>query len=473
LNATVNGPEIAISDARLEGAAVNAQLSGRLRESDIAVDWTLNLEDLSLITASLVGDLRAQGRLRGPWQTAGLDASAVGDIGTPRIARQPINVSVNAIGFPRSQSGNFSAQGRFDNAPFSLDGKLLRVEDGLKATVERGTWKSLTVRADVTIPENGDVGGTATLSLVRLNDIASVIDEPIEGEVQADIVFRIRDGETAADITARAQAVRYVDVTARDIEAKVHLAMGDDRSAATIEARAVEFALRDIAVRNATISGRIDQPFDAPSLVLAVNAPGLAVAQFVGDAKARIDGGTGAMNIRFDWAPRDNFGNAGQISATTRLDLSNLRILVSALQVKYRDESVLLEQPFTLAFGVETTLDRVLPYWNNRLAPELKAGRDVLVVAHGNSLRALVKMLDGMSEADIVEHTLTWPWSSVDHGSTTARRNVDAPFDQRVETDAVDERQLPCPFQHVAVAIRRPEVADSVLAEADPHTRST
>jgi 2,3-bisphosphoglycerate-dependent phosphoglycerate mutase len=56
--------------------------------------------------------------------------------------------------------------------------------------------------------------------------------------------------------------------------------------------------------------------------------------------------------------------------------------------------------------SLKTTLDRVLPYWNNRLAPELIAGRNVLVVAHGNSLRALVKMLDSMSDSDIVEFNI-------------------------------------------------------------------
>ena len=66
------------------------------------------------------------------------------------------------------------------------------------------------------------------------------------------------------------------------------------------------------------------------------------------------------------------------------------------------------QQPEELpvAESLKTTLDRVLPYWNNRLAPELKAGRNVLVVAHGNSLRALVKMLDGMSDSDIVEFNI-------------------------------------------------------------------
>jgi len=48
-------------------------------------------------------------------------------------------------------------------------------------------------------------------------------------------------------------------------------------------------------------------------------------------------------------------------------------------------------------------LARVLPYWNSRIAPELRAGRNVLVAAHGNSLRAMVKMLDNVSEKEIVE----------------------------------------------------------------------
>ena len=56
--------------------------------------------------------------------------------------------------------------------------------------------------------------------------------------------------------------------------------------------------------------------------------------------------------------------------------------------------------------SLKETLARVLPLWNTRIAPDLRAGRHVLVVAHGNSLRALVKMLDGMSEADIVEFNI-------------------------------------------------------------------
>jgi 2,3-bisphosphoglycerate-dependent phosphoglycerate mutase len=45
----------------------------------------------------------------------------------------------------------------------------------------------------------------------------------------------------------------------------------------------------------------------------------------------------------------------------------------------------------------------VLPLWNEEIAPRLRSGRNVLIAAHGNSLRAMVKMLDNVAENEIVE----------------------------------------------------------------------
>ena len=56
--------------------------------------------------------------------------------------------------------------------------------------------------------------------------------------------------------------------------------------------------------------------------------------------------------------------------------------------------------------SLKDTLARVLPYWESRIVPELRADKTVMIVAHGNSLRALVKMLDMMSENDIVEFNI-------------------------------------------------------------------
>src|ERR1700722_1924841 len=50
--------------------------------------------------------------------------------------------------------------------------------------------------------------------------------------------------------------------------------------------------------------------------------------------------------------------------------------------------------------SLKDTLARVLPFWESRISSDLLAGRNVLIAAHGNSLRALVKMLDGISDQD-------------------------------------------------------------------------
>jgi len=53
--------------------------------------------------------------------------------------------------------------------------------------------------------------------------------------------------------------------------------------------------------------------------------------------------------------------------------------------------------------SLKDTVDRMLPYWHQTIAPIVKSGQRVLISAHGNSLRALVKYLDNISETDIVE----------------------------------------------------------------------
>ncbi len=51
---------------------------------------------------------------------------------------------------------------------------------------------------------------------------------------------------------------------------------------------------------------------------------------------------------------------------------------------------------------LKDTVARVLPFWNDSIAPALRGGKRVLIAAHGNSLRALIKYLDDVSEQDIV-----------------------------------------------------------------------
>jgi len=51
---------------------------------------------------------------------------------------------------------------------------------------------------------------------------------------------------------------------------------------------------------------------------------------------------------------------------------------------------------------LQDVVERILPHWRDGIAPSLRAGRTVMIAAHGNSLRAIVKHLDGISDADIM-----------------------------------------------------------------------
>ena len=56
-----------------------------------------------------------------------------------------------------------------------------------------------------------------------------------------------------------------------------------------------------------------------------------------------------------------------------------------------------------LTESLKETVARVIPYWEQKIVPDIRAGKRVIIAAHGNSLRALVKHLDNISEADILE----------------------------------------------------------------------
>ena len=80
------------------------------------------------------------------------------------------------------------------------------------------------------------------------------------------------------------------------------------------------------------------------------------------------------------------------------LDLTDPRHPIFEPKYKDVDESLL---PATES--LKETVARVLPFWENTISPEIKKGKKIIIAAHGNSLRALVKYLDNISEKEILE----------------------------------------------------------------------
>jgi 2,3-bisphosphoglycerate-dependent phosphoglycerate mutase len=69
-------------------------------------------------------------------------------------------------------------------------------------------------------------------------------------------------------------------------------------------------------------------------------------------------------------------------------------------QAAYKDMD---EKDIPVTECLKDTVDRFLPYWFDTIGPAIKAGKKVLIAAHGNSLRALVKYLDNMTDEAIIE----------------------------------------------------------------------
>ena len=61
---------------------------------------------------------------------------------------------------------------------------------------------------------------------------------------------------------------------------------------------------------------------------------------------------------------------------------------------------------FPMFESLKLTIERTLPYWNDVIVPQLVAGKRILIAAHGNSLRGIVKHLDNMTDEAIMELNL-------------------------------------------------------------------
>jgi len=71
---------------------------------------------------------------------------------------------------------------------------------------------------------------------------------------------------------------------------------------------------------------------------------------------------------------------------------------------RYKDEPS--KEEFPKNESLKLTIERTLPYWNNVIVPQIKAGKKIIIAAHGNSLRGVVKHLDNMSDAAIMDLNL-------------------------------------------------------------------
>jgi 2,3-bisphosphoglycerate-dependent phosphoglycerate mutase len=98
------------------------------------------------------------------------------------------------------------------------------------------------------------------------------------------------------------------------------------------------------------------------------------------------------------------YGDAQVLVWRRSYDIAPLPLDPTDPRASYNDPRYarLKHEEIPLTECLKDTVARVMPAWNDSIAPAIRAGKRIIVSAHGNSLRALIKMLDGISDQDIV-----------------------------------------------------------------------
>ena len=326
VSARLTGQDLRISRADILGRALKTSITGSDLQGKLDLAWTLALSDLSAASPAVIGALQASGRVQGPQTSMAVDADLTGDIGTRQIPKGPLKLTVRAGGLPSAPSGTIDAEGRFDNAPVTLQATVQKTADGaMHAFLKHAAWKSFTADADLGLAPAAKVpAGQVSFRMTRLADLAPLLGQPVAGALSATVVTTAGDHPNAK-----------IDLSG------THVAIGPN------------------GVGRITLTGNIADPVANPTVALTLAATGIAAGAITGDAHASARGPQGALALQADAQLHNVAG--GEASLTTRLTLDAPRkqVVLSALDADVHDEKLHLVAPARIDFGSAVAVDRL------------------------------------------------------------------------------------------------------------------
>jgi translocation and assembly module TamB len=324
VTATLRGQDLTVSRALVDGAVLHASLTGTDLASGFDLSWRVVLSDLAKATPQLVGKLDAAGRVTGPAKDFGVAADIAGDVGTPAIRPERVNLTLQAAGLPTRPSGSVAVSGRFAGAPVSLVAEMRRLDGTIRAEIRRAAWKSLEATAQLAWAAGAPFpSGEVAARMGRLGDLSKLIGQELAGDVRA----RITTTQSAVP------------------EVKIDASIGD-------------LAAGQMAVRRLSLSGHVRDPAHDPQLALKLAADGLHAPGVTGGAQLSADGRLAALAVRAHAALLVADAPAN-LAVQALLNLREKQIEVSALSADYKGDDVRLRAPARVTFGASTGVDRL------------------------------------------------------------------------------------------------------------------
>ncbi len=314
--AALHGDHVEVSQLHLNGLAVSLDAHGTAAETNLDISWQATLPDLTVLAATLQGNLHGSGRVHGAPTDFATEAELAGEIATAQVPRGPITLSLAAHGLPDAPTGTVTAQGTLDGAPLALDlTAQLQSDSAISLGINKADWKSL--HADGALSLSDPPSGKITLRMDRLDDLSKLLNQPITGAMTA-------------------------EATLEGAQARLKATM---RNAALPGTASVGNAVLDVTVRD---------PMATRQIAGSLDFAGLNVGTVGGTARLEAKGTPDALALRLSTTL------SGVVtSATARLDALRRTVTLSTLQADWQGETMRLLAPARIDATDGVRVDRL------------------------------------------------------------------------------------------------------------------
>jgi translocation and assembly module TamB len=330
------GQDIAVQSVQLDGRGLHAHVAGTDKPAGLDLAWTLGLTDLSLASPQMLGALAASGHVGGPQSGLAVTADIKGDVGTTKLAKGPVSVTVRAEGLPAAPTGTVAAEGRLDGAKLALSADIRRGADGItRALLQQASWKSLFATADLTLPKGGSFPeGKIQARMARLADLSALTGQALSGGVTASIVS-FGQGQ-AADTK--------IDVQGSDLGAQ------------------------GSRIRALKLAGRVTGADAKPDLNIVLTADGIESGGMTGSARATAKGTQDVLAVGAQAALRNVGGGDAHLATTALLNATAKKLTLQSLQADAKGLTLRLAAPSRLDFANGLAIDRLRLLLGNAVA---------------------------------------------------------------------------------------------------------
>ncbi len=408
--ARLDGQDITITRATVDGRTAHASVTGTDFGGRLALAWHVVLDDLAALTPAVSGHLDAAGRVDGAPSQASSEAAggtpgvvtsgtpgAVSN-GVPGASLSGISSAGGATGPVSSATPGETSGGTLGAATGKLEGGTLGgPSDGKPGGSSGEAAGGLALQADI----KGEVGAKSVprgpiTAQIRAQGLPSNPSGTVQAQGRFDnaplalqaelarqpdggfhVVLRRADWRSlaaSADLvlargaklpagTVSAHMTRLADLEplvhqplAGSLNAKVDLPAGGARPDARIDVQAAGLSLGKNALGRLSLTGQVHDPATDPDLALSLVAEGIDASGVTGQAHASATGKQAALLLRTDAALSVQNAPA-TFAATAKLDVPAHEVLLSALSADYHGEALRLTAPAKVSFGATTGVD--------------------------------------------------------------------------------------------------------------------